>query len=105
PYAADLDENGVVDYAQALLVDALLWCADNRGYFEVGSAYLNNEIVVKGYLDQLWSNLSQQYFGLPVEQGIGLVLELGKVQRALVGLVTQGEPAGVAAMLAIFSEL
>ncbi|MBI1318726.1 MAG: hypothetical protein GC168_07230 [Candidatus Hydrogenedens sp.] len=104
-YATDLDENGIVDYAQALLIDAVLWCADNPHYLEVGSAYLNNEVVVKGYLDELWDKLSQQYYGLPVEQGIGLVIDVGKVQRALVGLVTQGEPAGVAAMLAIFSEL
>ncbi|HNT87198.1 MAG TPA: hypothetical protein PKL84_04975, partial [Candidatus Hydrogenedentes bacterium] len=103
PMTADLDQNGIVDYAHALLEDALLYCADAPHFGVVAAAWLQNEFVVKAYLNQLWDALSAEY-GLPVDQIVGLLVNTDKVEVALTGLVTLGEPASIAAMIALFSE-
>lgn len=104
PMTADLDQNRIVDYAHALLADALLWCTNTPHYQEVATAYAINNIAAKACLDRLWEGLSQKYWSLPVEQGIGLLVDLDKVEHALTGLITLGEPAGVAMMKALFDE-
>gem|GEM_PF-1443923 len=104
PYTTDLDGNKIIDYAQALLEDLILACMTTLHYDIVANAYVHNNYAIKIYLNKLWSGLSRKYWGLPVEQGIGLVVDLGKVEKALTGLLTLGEPSSLAAVKAIFDE-
>jgi len=104
PYTTDLDENKIIDYAQALLEDLILACQTTLNYDIGASAYIHNNFVIKVYLNMLWNGLSRKYWGLPVEQGIGLVVNLDKVEKALTGLLTLGEPSSLAAVKAIFDE-
>ncbi|HOK09665.1 MAG TPA: proprotein convertase P-domain-containing protein [Candidatus Hydrogenedens sp.] len=102
PYTTDLDGNQIIDYAQALLEDLILACQTTLHYDIVASAYIHNNIAIKVYLNRLWDGLSRKYWNLPVEQGIGLVVDLGKVEKALTGLLTLGEPSSLAVVKAIF---
>ncbi len=102
PYTTDLDKNGIIDYAQALLEDLILACQTTLHYDIVANAYIHNKNAIKVYLNRLWNGLSKKYWNLPIEQGIGLVVDLGKVEKALTGLLTLGEPSSLAAVKAIF---
>lgn len=102
PFSTDLDKNGIIDYAQALLVDLILACQNTSNYGIVAYCWGYNNLIIKGYLDLLWRGMSRKYWGLPVEQGIGLVVDLAKVEKALTGLATLGEPASLAGVKAFF---
>jgi len=100
---ADLDQNGIPDYANAFLLDALLTFADTPHFAAVAGAFLQNEYFVGIYINQLWAALSAEY-GVPVEDLGGLFIDFGKVKTALTALVTFGENGSAAAMVAVLSE-
>ncbi|MCX8063580.1 MAG: proprotein convertase P-domain-containing protein [Candidatus Hydrogenedentes bacterium] len=102
PFTTDLDGNGIIDYAQALLLDLILACQNTQNYGIVAYCWGYNNLIIRGYLDLLWRGMSKKYWGLPVEQGIGLVVDLGKVEKALTGLATLGEPTSLAGIKAFF---
>ncbi len=89
PLTKDLDQNGMVDYAQAFMVDCFLASSERAHYGEVAAAWLYNYNVVGYYVGKL----PDLYW---------YVVDKDKIKKALTGLVTLGDANDLAAFQTIF---